>query len=199
MMRVLVLSPYPERLQAAIERSDEAIAHDGPISAAWLAERAIDFIVSYGHRHIIRADSLRAVGGRAVNLHISYLPWNRGSDPNVWSFVEGTPKGVSIHQIDEGLDTGAILARREVRFGEGETLATSYALLQRTVEALFADLWSAIRAGRITPVAQELGSGSSHKLADRTKLAALLSRGWDTTIDDVEAFGRENNLFKTNE
>ena len=39
-----------------------------------------------------------------VNLHISYLPFNRGSHPNYWSFVENTPKGVSIHEIDEQIE-----------------------------------------------------------------------------------------------
>ncbi|MCL0081308.1 hypothetical protein M1N64_03665 [Peptococcaceae bacterium] len=44
--------------------------------------------------------------GRAINLHISFLPWNRGADPNFWSFIENAPVGVSIHYLDEGIDTG---------------------------------------------------------------------------------------------
>lgn len=53
-----------------------------------------------------------------LNLHISYLPWNRGANPNFWSFVENTKKGVTIHEIDEKLDKGKILLRKELEFDE---------------------------------------------------------------------------------
>ena len=47
-----------------------------------------------------------------INLHISYLPYNRGSYPNYWSFKENTPNGVSIHHIDDGIDTGPVLVQK---------------------------------------------------------------------------------------
>ncbi|HUX61123.1 MAG TPA: formyltransferase family protein, partial [Ignavibacteriaceae bacterium] len=59
-----------------------------------------DFIVSYGYRNIIGKPVLDKFQGRAINLHISYLPWNRGADPNLWSFFDNTPKGVTIHFLD---------------------------------------------------------------------------------------------------
>ena len=57
----------------------------------------VDCIVSFGYRHLLRSDSIAAVGGNAVNLHISMLPWNRGADPNLWSWLENTPRGASMH------------------------------------------------------------------------------------------------------
>lgn len=53
------------------------------------------FLISYGYRHIISQDVLSLFPNRAINLHISYLPYNRGADPNLWSFIEDTPKGVT--------------------------------------------------------------------------------------------------------
>ena len=50
-----------------------------------------------------------------VNLHISYLPWNRGAHPNFWSFFDATPTGVSIHLIDKGIDTGPIIVQKKVK------------------------------------------------------------------------------------
>ena len=38
-------------------------------------------------------------------MHISYLPFNRGAHPNYWSFKDNSPKGVTIHFIDNGIDT----------------------------------------------------------------------------------------------
>ena len=49
-----------------------------------------------------------------INLHVSYLPFNRGSHPNFWSFIEGTPKGVSIHEINEIIDSGNLILRKKL-------------------------------------------------------------------------------------
>ena len=50
-------------------------------------------LVSFGYRFILPGDLLARFPDRAVNLHIAYLPWNRGAHPNVWSAYEGTPAG----------------------------------------------------------------------------------------------------------
>jgi methionyl-tRNA formyltransferase len=71
-----------------------------------------DFIISYNYSHILPKNIVNAFSERIFNLHISLLPWNRGYSPNFWSFMENTPKGVSIHQIDESLDTGEILVQQ---------------------------------------------------------------------------------------
>ena len=45
----------------------------------WVAEGGFTFLVSYGYRHILRKNVLDLFPDRAVNLHIAYLPWNRGA------------------------------------------------------------------------------------------------------------------------
>lgn len=73
-----------------------------------------------------------------LNLHISYLPWNRGKNPNFWSFVDDTPKGVTIHQIDERLDKGKILLQKRLQFDENkETFVTTYQKLNEEIVKLF--------------------------------------------------------------
>lgn len=104
------------------------------------------FIVSYNYSYIVREDVINFMHGNIVNLHISLLPWNRGASPNVWSFIEVTPKGVTIHEIDAGLDTGAIIAQKEIFFDENvETLATSYGKLHSTILELFQQNWDNIK------------------------------------------------------
>lgn len=144
-----------------------------------------DFIVSHGYRQIVTRDVLALVPNRAINLHISYLPWNRGADPNLWSFIDGTPKGVTIHYMDEGLDTGDIIAQRQVRFASDATLASAYAELQRALLDLFVDQWPIIRDGRCSRRRQPAG-GSAHRLADRAAVAHLLIDGWDTPVAHLE-------------
>ena len=189
-VRVLVLSPQGERIAGTFAReNDTIVVHDGEIDPAFLAANAIDMVVSYGYRRILKCDVVAARGGRIVNLHISLLPWNRGADPNFWSFFYSTPKGVTIHEIDEGVDTGALLAQREVRFAAGETLATSYEKLRRDVEALFDATWRDIKDGRCEARSQT-GAGSYHRARDKEMFMPSLPNGWETPVADVEALGR---------
>jgi methionyl-tRNA formyltransferase len=80
-----------------------------------------------------------------LNVHPSLLPNNRGPDPFFWTFRYGeTSTGVTIHQMDEGLDTGPILSQEhvEVREGIGEAAlehqcaAIGGALLVRAIHEL---------------------------------------------------------------
>ena len=79
-----------------------------------------DLLISFGYRHILTRDFLAKCLRPVINLHISFLPFNRGAHPNFWAFYEGTQSGVSIHLIDEGIDTGPVLFQEKVEFGEEE-------------------------------------------------------------------------------
>lgn len=146
-----------------------------------------DFIISYGYRHIIKKQIVDKFYRRSINLHIAYLPWNKGADPNLWSFLEDTPKGVTIHYIDEGLDTGDIIAQKIVEFSNDETLRTSYEKLIIEIEQLFMANWLDIKNGKIIPKNQ-LNKGTSHKKNDKLKWEHLLIKGWDTPI--IELIGK---------
>ncbi|SES14366.1 methionyl-tRNA formyltransferase [Tranquillimonas rosea] len=161
----------------------------GPEKAA----KPSQLIVSYGYRHIVDRATIAAVSGEIVNLHISLLPWNRGADPNIWSFLEDTPKGVTIHRLTPGLDRGPIFAQRRVEFDEAEeTLASSYEKLQNVVREVFLDNVSAIAQGRIAPWPQEEG-GSSHRSAELASYrdALLGHEGFDVPIPTLRRRWRD--------
>jgi len=158
------------------------------INADIIKNHSVKFIISYGYRHIIKQSTLNALpdGESAINLHISYLPWNRGADPNLWSFIDNTPKGITIHLIDHGLDTGNILLQKEITFNNsGETLTSSYNYLQYCIQRLFKDNWHDIKHKRISSFTQ-LGIGSIHSAADKEKIQHLLTNGWETAIYKLE-------------
>ena len=75
-----------------------------------------DFILSFGFRKIISENFIKKIKRPIFNIHLSYLPFNRGAHPNFWSFIENTPAGVSIHKIDKGIDTGNIIFRKKINF-----------------------------------------------------------------------------------
>ena len=91
-----------------------------------------EFIISYNYRYIISGEIIKFVNNKVINLHISYLPYNKGAYPNVWSFFENTPKGVTIHYVDGGIDTGDIIVQKEVFINEDrETLRSSYEIFNQ--------------------------------------------------------------------
>jgi methionyl-tRNA formyltransferase len=98
-----------------LREGNEVQKSQEPLDQIFLDNSSYEFLISFGYRHILRKEIVDYFSGRSINLHASLLPWNRGADPNLWSFLENTPKGVTIHEIDYGVDTGKILAHREIR------------------------------------------------------------------------------------
>ena len=180
---ILFLGPEDSPLIAWLRAQGEDVAQTSDaLSTDVVSNRGYSFLISYGYRHILRNDILSLFPDKAINLHISYLPWNRGADPNFWSFLEDTPKGVTIHHLDEGIDTGDIIIQQEVEFdSERDTLATSYEKLHTAIQDLFKQNWQDIKSGQ-GQRQQQTSEGSSHKLKDKKKLLHLLSDGWNTSI-----------------
>jgi methionyl-tRNA formyltransferase len=65
-------------------------------------------------------------GLTVINTHPSYLPYGRGKHPYYWSIVEGTPFGVTIHRVDDGVDTGNILWQKKVELTPLDTGESAY-------------------------------------------------------------------------
>lgn len=167
-------------------RGELVIQTEKTISPETIDVEKIGFLISYGYRHIIRKEILDLFPSRVINLHISYLPWNRGADPNLWSIVDSTPKGVTIHYVDEGLDTGDIIVQKRVCFDlEKETLATSYAKLQSSIQELFRENWSSIK-NISCPRIKQIGAGSYHKKCDKEELPYSLIEDWSIPLSELE-------------
>lgn len=142
-----------------------------------------DMIISYNYRYIIEENIINFLNGRIINLHISYLPWNRGADPNLWSFIDNTPKGVTVQLIDKGVDTGDILLQKEINIDEDhETLASSYRILHLEMQNLFIDNWLKIKSFSLLPRPQSQG-GSFHFKKDFSKIRHILGEEeWNLPI-----------------
>jgi hypothetical protein len=188
-MKILLLgseSVECERLRASLAREGDTILSCGRrVDITMVTEAKPDIVVSYGHRFILPPEVFALPPLGAINLHISYLPWNRGADPNFWSLVENTPRGVSIHYIDAGIDTGDLIARAPVELSESDTLRTSYDRLHLELRSLFAAWWPEIRKGLAPRGPQEPG-GTFHLRSDRAAFEHLLAaRGWDTPVREL--------------
>ena len=132
-----------------------------------------DLIISYNYKHIIEEGVIQTYNN-IINLHPSLLPWNRGASPNFWSFIKDTPKGITIHLIDKGIDTGNILLQKEIFFDENlETLETSYKKLHIEIQKLFIENWENLKHFNINPVKQQ-GYSTFHKRREFEKIKFII-------------------------
>lgn len=193
-MIILFLGSADNKLVDFLKQSgNEVHVFEEKITPETLKTLQTEWIISYGYRHIISKEIIDLIYPRIINLHISYLPWNRGADPNLWSFIDETPKGVTIHLVDEGLDTGDILIQKEVEFKdlETETLSSTYQILKKEIETLFMANWEKISTLKIEARPQ-LGKGSYHKSSQKNEILQLLTYGYQTKVVEL------NKLIKTN-
>lgn len=159
--------------------------YEDKLDAERVEKYKYDFLISFGYRYIIKDKILTHFKENALNLHISYLPWNRGSDPNLWSILENTPKGVTIHQLENGIDKGKILYQKEILFENNDTLKSSYNKLMDAIVSLFIANWKNIKSKKVIPIKQK-GPGTYHKSSDKNSYLNLLTNGWDTELKEIE-------------
>ena len=169
------------------EKKENVIYYTEKITPECLKVILPDIIISYNYRYIIKDDVLEYYDKWIVNLHISYLPWNKGAYPNLWSFLDDTPKGVTIHLIDKGVDTGNILLQKQVYFDEEkETLLSSYKELHEEIQELFNINWENIKTKNLVPKYQS-EEGSMHYIKDFKEIKSILSdEGWNISIKKLK-------------
>lgn len=138
-----------------------------------------DCVISYGYKHILKQSVINGFACPIFNLHISYLPYNRGAHSNFWSFYDNTPSGVTIHLIDGGVDTGAIVRQKYVNFSEADnTFIKTYAVLIESIESLFLDFLPSLLSDSWNAKPQR-GIGTHHYVRD---LPSNFT-GWNSNIE----------------
>ena len=159
---------------------------ENKLTPEMVEQLAPSFIISFNYRHLIPEGVLRLMPGRIINLHTSFLPFNRGSAPNFFSFWDNTPKGVTIHLVDQGLDTGDILCQRQLTFDESrETFASTYDKLLAAIQELFRENWEKIKTGELAP-RRQAGEGTCHRLKDLEAIREKHAFVWEDVIADFK-------------
>ena len=148
-VKALALRHDMPLLQPASLRKD-------PAAVATLRRWAPDLLVVAAYGLILPAAVLEIPRFGAINVHASILPAYRGASPITAALLDGlATTGVSIMLMDEGMDTGPVLAQTTLAIEPQDTTATlSTRLAQQGAEALIETLPGWL-AGEIAPVAQE--------------------------------------------
>lgn len=144
-----------------------------PAALRRLSRKSPDLGVCCGYASILKPQLLELPRWGWVNLHRSYLPYNRGLDPLQWAMVEGTPAGVTLHRMTEGIDAGPIIAQVEVPVHPTDTGHTLGARADAAALGLLRDAWPRLRRGEVEGVAQDDDLATYHTVADCDRLRRL--------------------------
>ena len=100
----------------------------------------VDFIILAGYMRLVGPTLLHAYEGRIINIHPSLLPSFKGLDAIGQAFDAGVKiTGVTIHYVDEGMDTGRIIAQAAVKVADTDGRDD----LQRAIQAVEHQLYPA--------------------------------------------------------
>lgn len=127
----------------------------------YLVEQGLEFLISIYWPYYIKPDVYHLPSQGTINFHASLLPLNKGCYPHLFNLLEGTPAGVSLHEITDTFDEGAVWAQRSVLVTPYDTAKSLYERLQFEIVDLFKKSWPKISSGKVAPIKQE-GEGSYH-------------------------------------
>jgi phosphoribosylglycinamide formyltransferase-1 len=114
---VFELGGYPDRAARDLAMAD------------WLASQGVELVVCAGYMHLLTPGFLARFPGRVVNVHPAPLPDFPGPHPLEDLLAAGVSEAAAtVHYVDEGVDTGPVIASEPVPVLDGDTVET---LLER--------------------------------------------------------------------
>lgn len=102
-----------------------------------------DLVISIHCKQLFPAKLVNGI--RCINVHPGLNPHNRGWYPQVFSIINGLPSGVTIHEIDEDLDHGPIIAQQAYEIQSWDTSGSAYKKIMAIERALVLEHFVAIR------------------------------------------------------
>ena len=130
-------------------------------------EADIFVVVAFGQ--ILSEEILQMPKYGCVNIHASLLPKYRGAGPIQWAIINGEKEtGITIQQMDKGVDTGDILFQSVVPIDAKETGESLFEKLAKAGAALIVEALPKIEAGEVTPRKQDETQASHAKMLQKS-------------------------------
>jgi phosphoribosylglycinamide formyltransferase 1 len=118
---------------------------------AALQEAKVDLVVLAGFMRVLKGDFLRAFEGRVVNIHPSLLPSFPGLEAWKQAFDHGVQvTGCTVHFVDSGVDSGAIIGQQTVSVRDDDTPQTLLGRIQAAEHELYPQCVAAIARGELS-------------------------------------------------
>ena len=144
------------------------------IQAKTLEDAKPDLVISAAHEHVIGRRARAAARIGAIGLHPSLLPRYRGSWPLWWALrAREREAGLTAYLLDDGIDTGPVLAQRRVPIEARDSFASLYARIGDEVVPLLGELIDHIRATGALPPGEP---------QDETIATTFRTPGWSARL-----------------
>ena len=141
-----------------------------------------DLFISMYFGRLFSPELLDVPGLGCINMHPSLLPKGRGQGPSTWPIVYGDKEtGQTIHYLDEGIDSGDIIAQRVMPIEPDDTSATLGAKLEDLGFRLFTETWPLIASGKAPRTLQD-HSQATYTVAARREHARI---NWTKTVVEI--------------
>ena len=111
-----------------------------------------DLLVVAAYGQILKKELLEVPRLMPINVHGSLLPSYRGAAPIQWAILDGcTETGITIMEMDEGMDTGPILLQGRLEIGPRETFGSLYGRMAELGASLLIEAIQRLKKGELTP------------------------------------------------
>ncbi len=137
---------------------------------ATLARLRPDLLVVVAYGRILPAALLTLAPLGAINVHASLLPRHRGAAPIQWALINGDQEsGVTIMQLDAGMDTGPMLLQAREAIRSDDTAATLGQRLADLGASTLLQAIAALRSGGLSPRQQDHGQATYAPMLDKAQ------------------------------
>jgi methionyl-tRNA formyltransferase len=129
----------------------------------------IELLVTIAYGHILSLEALQTPKYGSINLHFSLLPKYRGAAPVQWSLLNGdTTTGVTVFNLDQGMDTGPILRQQIIQIDEDDSTNSLLKKLSLLSGDLLKESITAIRNGERGTPQSNTGASLAPKISKET-------------------------------
>lgn len=127
-----------------------------PDALAAIREYELDWLFIIGWSQIAREDVLAAPARGVIGMHPTLLPVGRGRAAIPWAILKGLDKtGVTMFQLDDGVDTGPIIAQHEIPLAPDTTATRLYDAVDAAHIVLMKDVFPKLQDDTVRPAAQD--------------------------------------------
>ena len=116
----------------------------------YLLEKKIDWIALAGYMKILSPEFVKQFWGRIINIHPSLLPAFPGGHAIKDAFeAKAGETGVTVHFVDQGVDTGPIILQKKVKVAPGDTLETLETKIHQVEYEIYPEALQLVLAGKV--------------------------------------------------
>ncbi len=172
-------------------KEDKVFLVSDKINNEIFEKKKVDIIISRHNSLIIPKEILNLANNRAINFHTSLLPMNKGCFPILWATLKNTPYGVSIHQMNEGVDEGKVYSQKKISVSSKMTLERIYDFHEQEITKLFYNFWPSYRKSIakneefLKFIDQDSKKHSSHSFKESQNEIKKLKYKWKTTAEEA--------------